>query len=909
MELFEKDSIQDLVCRGIPRVEICSICGVDEKTVTSVTYRDTKGIDRKSYQHLYIATYLGRDGFLKILGDYNGGNLDRPGLFRACGLGPTVNMSKTYQTVRAICEYFGVAVNRGSVKSAVVLFQEDSAEDLICRCYPRDEIFDKTGVDSKGINRLVQLDLRCVDKKAYQHLHVRTRVGVDRVRQALLDYGDGRIDKSGFFAVCGIGEKASRAKVFQSIQAICECVGLQDEYAEAYVKVRASAIDKMQTAVHVTYGVDSTAHIPGIAERRKATFREKYGCDYPLQNPAIRAKAAETMIERHGHAYSLQCDDIRALFEATMLDKYKVRYTLESDVLREKATATFKAHSGYDHPFKDPRVIEKGRVTMMAEYGTSIPMHSDVIKARVVATNRDKYGVDCVFASPRIRQMIVDTNLRKYGVDCFLKTAEFREKCRATSLKKYGVDHPNKSPAVQAHVREGMRRNLGVDYSWQNPDVYAKFQATMLSTYGETRTMRVGSIRDKVGETKTKNGTWASSEPEETLYTRLVERFGESDVVRQYDGDPRYKHHCDFYIKSRQLFIELNGNWSHFGHWFGSWPLDVVIVDNWRNKGTENYLGAVRAWTVSDVRKRGDARAGNLNYVVFWAEDGSDMDLWFAMGCPDGHDWEHEYSWLPGREISCDMAWPDALSLDWNAIHDVVRRLHWYEYYSRELAFWSECFDSKWGTRQVRLYTNRLRVENKRPDQLTSQDIVDGLNVSGTIPAHAVFDNSGLIEFLSDYKPKLVYDPMSGWGESLLTCMLSGVESFGASVVDVGLHRRWIDAKYEHFCSLYGLDGLGFGIVPGCGTDLNLTGGQHDAVFTWLSREFLRGCDDVEGWFRRVVAKSVGRNTHVFAYQVGKQMCDSLENVMSSFGWRQDKKIAVRYGRSRPVEYLCVFVR
>ncbi len=58
--------------------------------------------------------------------------------------------------------------------------------------------------------------------------------------------------------------------------------------------------------------------------------------------------------------------------------------------------------------------------------------------------------------------------------------------------------------------------------------------------------------------TKKANGTMNSSKPEELFYKELCEIYGEADVVHGYSIDPRYPFNCDFYIKSQDLFIELN---------------------------------------------------------------------------------------------------------------------------------------------------------------------------------------------------------------------------------------------------------------------------------------------------------------------------------------------------------------
>ena len=115
------------------------------------------------------------------------------------------------------------------------------------------------------------------------------------------------------------------------------------------------------------------------------------------------------------------------------------------------------------------------------------------------------------------------------------------------------------------------------------------------------------------------------------MYLLLIDVFGEHDVIRQYK-DPRYPYCCDFYIKSLDLFIELNATWLHGGHWFNDInESDLNKLTRWSNKvqqGSKFYQVAIDVWTVRDVNKRLTALKNNLNYVVFWCTDLSDFKAW-----------------------------------------------------------------------------------------------------------------------------------------------------------------------------------------------------------------------------------------------------------------------------------------
>ena len=55
-----------------------------------------------------------------------------------------------------------------------------------------------------------------------------------------------------------------------------------------------------------------------------------------------------------------------------------------------------------------------------------------------------------------------------------------------------------------------------------------------------------------------KNNSFNKSKEEEKYYSYLLHLYSSEDIVRQYYDKDRYPFHCDFYIKSEDLFIEVN---------------------------------------------------------------------------------------------------------------------------------------------------------------------------------------------------------------------------------------------------------------------------------------------------------------------------------------------------------------
>lgn len=237
------------------------------------------------------------------------------------------------------------------------------------------------------------------------------------------------------------------------------------------------------------------------------------------------------------------------------------------------------------------------------------------------------------------------TMMKKYGTDNPMKVPEFYKKARNTCRKTYGSDWAMSAEETKAKMRTTNQERYGVDAPIQNPEIYGKMMATNLSKYGVVYSSQNEYIKKKIFDTKRKSNSFGDSKSEEILYEMLCSEFGANDVERQY-WSACYPYSCDFYIKSRGLYIELNGTWTHGGHWYEGTVEDELRIETYRSRGTKYYENVIDNWTGLDVRKRECARKNGLNYVVFWDSSLRDAELWFSMGCPDGHDWDKMYSWI-----------------------------------------------------------------------------------------------------------------------------------------------------------------------------------------------------------------------------------------------------------------------
>lgn len=228
-----------------------------------------------------------------------------------------------------------------------------------------------------------------------------------------------------------------------------------------------------------------------------------------------------------------------------------------------------------------------------------------------------KYGVTNVFNRPDVRKnssapearsraayATKMNNLEKYGVASTNKLVSVREKLSKASKEHWENFHDTRLEKA----RQTCVEKYGVDS-------YAK-SVQFKEFYAEN----VQSFKEKEFKTKLKNNSFTSSNPEEIAYKYLCDKYGECDIMRQYK-DKKYPYHCDFYIRSLDLYIELNAHWTHGGHPFDKDnEEDIKKLELWKEKAKTSkfYERAVYVWTQLDVNKLNIAKKNNLNFIAYY---------------------------------------------------------------------------------------------------------------------------------------------------------------------------------------------------------------------------------------------------------------------------------------------------
>lgn len=214
-----------------------------------------------------------------------------------------------------------------------------------------------------------------------------------------------------------------------------------------------------------------------------------------------------------------------------------------------------------------------------------------------------------------------------YGVYCVFQRADVREHCnspeaikkmvntqRKNNLEKYGVEYQWQRQEVKDKVAKTNLQNWGNEKGWQATEEGRQFLSNLHSSK---------EYQAKEIETKRKNKSFNISKPEITYKKLLEDIFGADNTVYQYKTD-KYPFVTDFYIKSFDLYVELNFHWTHGPHPFNENTLeDITLLNKWEEKAkiSNFYKKAIDTWTIRDTKKLQYAINNHLNYLAIYPKN------------------------------------------------------------------------------------------------------------------------------------------------------------------------------------------------------------------------------------------------------------------------------------------------
>ena len=200
------------------------------------------------------------------------------------------------------------------------------------------------------------------------------------------------------------------------------------------------------------------------------------------------------------------------------------------------------------------------------------------------------------------------TNLERHGDENFNN----RTKANQTLLERYnGIG--NASEIIKSKQQQTMIDKYGENNSMFVDSIKDKMRSNNIKKYGVKWITQCKNVQDKIITTKRKNKTFSTSKIEKQFEEYLKEN--NIKYITQYKSE-LYPFNCDFYFPDNDLYLEIQGNWTHGYRPFNSNDnKDKLQLLEWQSKNNKFYNCAIETWTKRDVLKRETAKKNNLNYL------------------------------------------------------------------------------------------------------------------------------------------------------------------------------------------------------------------------------------------------------------------------------------------------------
>lgn len=300
-------------------------------------------------------------------------------------------------------------------------------------------------------------------------------------------------------------------------------------------------------------------------------------------------------------------------------DKYNVNISyLKSDYLKNPLNITING-KGSEKPFKQD--LEYLYITLNIRKDELI----DYFSCSISTFNRWLKFYNIRKPSNLKIYHTKETNLKRYGVENPFQSNIIKDKIKNDCFQKYGVYYYNQTKDNQRKIQETNLKRYGNVCSLHGNN-QQKIEEIFLSKYDVKNPKQLQIFKDKDIQTKILNNTYGKSKIEDLIYNRLLELF--KNVKRQYKSK-QYPFACDFYIPSKDLYIEYQGYWTHGKEPYIGSNEQLEKVKLWESKNTKHYNNAINVWTIRDPLKRKTAKDNGLNWIEFF--NMNDFEHWFSV--------------------------------------------------------------------------------------------------------------------------------------------------------------------------------------------------------------------------------------------------------------------------------------
>ena len=290
----------------------------------------------------------------------------------------------------------------------------------------------------------------------------------------------------------------------------------------------------------------------------------------------------------------------------------------DKNVLLKRENTCFNNY-GVTNPSQSQDIQQKKIETCLMLYGKENYTQTQKFKDEYKKWCQLNYNCDNVFQSEEIKEKIKETNLLNHGVEYFVQTDEFKRKSKETCNIKYNNDFFQRTLDFLEKVKQTNLKNCGKEFYSQTQEFKNRYEQTCQEKYNVKNYAQIQECIDKINNTKRLNNSFHVSKIENELKNYLEEN--NINFIYQYKSK-LYPFNCDFYFPENDLYVEIQGSWTHGKHPFNEKNKDdIKILNEWIEKcnKSEYYKNAIEVWTKRDVKKREIARKNNLNYLEIYS--------------------------------------------------------------------------------------------------------------------------------------------------------------------------------------------------------------------------------------------------------------------------------------------------
>ena len=257
-----------------------------------------------------------------------------------------------------------------------------------------------------------------------------------------------------------------------------------------------------------------------------------------------REKSKQTCLRKYGVENPMQCLEIK--------QKVLNKLNEQKSQIQLKRRNTFIKKYNSTSPFGNKNVRNKSKETLQRNYNVCLPFESLQIRNKAKETLKRNYNVDNPFKSAQIRDKAEKTCFQKYGVKniSLLPATKIDIKTKLLKLA-YGLVI-KKYSEYEPMFKECEYLGYAQEYQWR----CKKCNNIFKGRFGDNYELRCPVCFPVV-----------KSSLEQTVYKWLSRFFQPNEIVQNSRSilldKTDIKRELDFYIPSKNIAIEINGNFWH----------------------------------------------------------------------------------------------------------------------------------------------------------------------------------------------------------------------------------------------------------------------------------------------------------------------------------------------------------